>query len=412
MKVTFKRNCKVWGCDLSYIKSDIDRTNKTTRRISKHIRELINSGQIINISRNGYVKYSNGEELTKAQFKNKINHLFDEDAVNESLKREVVIYILERYAGYFGRNGAKRGLKINSPITIKGKSFYLKDAFVTIDKENKALYFQTMYTGRGEKRKVPFKFSLNLDRLVRKKFGGNLVIRQNCFIVAVDVDFTPLYKAEDVLAFDMNQSEKDWLYLSNGIVIEAPKNIKSLCDEIKVINKKLDKDKKKKVADRKYRSPERRKIRLLWKKKHKELKTLIHKVAEELVDFAENSRFLLAIDGVKAGQQSGTFGQDHLIPALQTMCENRGVPFYVVNPSYTSQACSHCGHVSKTARKTTDEYICENPDCEHHNIIQDAQNNGAQNVKQKAEKMIVLKVPNGNWSKNRLEFLKKKFASQ
>ena len=36
-----------------------------------------------------------------------------------------------------------------------------------------------------------------------------------------------------------------------------------------------------------------------------------------------------------------------------------GIPLHVVNPAYTSQRCSQCGHTSKKNRKTQAEFLCQ-----------------------------------------------------
>ena len=77
-----------------------------------------------------------------------------------------------------------------------------------------------------------------------------------------------------------------------------------------------------------------------WKKAHSKLKAEISKVAETVVNKARDEKALLCIDSVTTGQKNGTFGQDHLIETLQVMCENQGVPFYVVPCKNTSRRCS------------------------------------------------------------------------
>ena len=146
MDSQYTRNAKVWGIEITTeFKEAQDKTFATLNRISKQIRKEIKSGKIVNISKEGYVTLDNGTEYTKAGYKNYLNSLgiFDTnpDIKNESLKRELVIYMLERYAGYFGRNGNEKV----PTITIKGKSLYYRDSFVSIDKKKKTITLPTIY---------------------------------------------------------------------------------------------------------------------------------------------------------------------------------------------------------------------------------------------------------------------------
>ena len=126
-QAVYKRNAKFWGIEFTEeFKDAFNRTNSTLNRISRYVRKHIKSGDITNITKLGYVSLRDGVmidgelkyELTKAQFKNSIQHLFDKDSSNESLKRECVLYVLERYAGYFQRNGQDKVPNISS-IAIK-----------------------------------------------------------------------------------------------------------------------------------------------------------------------------------------------------------------------------------------------------------------------------------------------------
>lgn len=59
---------------------------------------------------------------------------------------------------------------------------------------------------------------------------------------------------------------------------------------------------------------------------------------------------------------------------LQSVCEVRGIAFKRVDPSYTSQTCSLCGHVDKASRKG--EAYC----CTRCGMKMDADHNAAKNI--------------------------------
>ena len=416
--MVFTRNAKFWGIELTpeFLDAFI-RTNKILNRVSKHIRKMFLRGDIEKISKLGYVTVSEssgiknpkkddpdfkGEEneLTKAQFKDVLNFLFPEDVVKkESLKRELIMYILERYAGYIKRNGNNKV----PTISIKGKGLYFNDAVVTINKAARTINVPTLYGNFDLK----YNYSLKEELFNKVKTGGNLSVTQQCFVAAVDVPFKPMYIPICYLGFDLNKTEDDWIVLSDGTKISAPDNISKMFSEIKEINKSLDPDKKLPVAERKYRSKQRRKLRLEWKRKHSILKNMISKIAEQIIDLAIRKKAHLCIDSVGCGQTMGTFGQDHLIPLLQTMCENRGVPFHVVPCKDTSKRCSKCGYIATENRVDTKTFICQK--C---GVQLDAQQNGAYNVEYVGKRLNEGHVPYGNWKKRNVNNLIEKYSDQ
>ena len=411
MRIKVKRNAKLIGLDTREIDEDHKRTIQLCRRVSKYIRKEIVDGNIVEINKR--VIYKDGTSLDNTAFKNKVSHLFDDDAHAESLRRNSVIYVMERYAGYISRNGLDRFLKIKSPISIKDTSFYFKDNFNKIDKENKILYVKTMFTGDREYRKVPYKYMLKGDKISEdKKHGGNLTFprkknKAKTYVIAVDYEREPAYEPEKLIGFDLNKDKKSWIVLDDGQRITPNQQIQDSTENIRVLNTTLDKDKKAPIDKRSLRSKDRRPIRLKWKKAHSKLKAEISKVAETVVNKARDEKALLCIDSVTTGQKNGTFGQDHLIETLQVMCENQGVPFYVVPCKNTSRRCSSCGYIAKGNRVNTDEFHCE--DCGHKC---DAQNNGAKNIVFQGQRMYNAGVPYGNYRRRAVDTLVKEYSQQ
>ena len=299
----------------------------------------------------------------------------------------MVGYVLERFAGYFKRNSKGKV----PTITFKNKSLYNKDRNVEIDKENKELIFHTTF---GDY-KVPYKLSIKSDYLESGKFGGNLIVKQKCFVVAVDVPFVQQYTPEKVLGFDINKSLHNWIVFNTGDVIAAPKAVSELIDKIRKLNKAIDNGKKEGL-----KSSQRRSLRKQIINKHSQLHAEIKKVCEKIVEVAKKQKSLLCIDMVKTGQNMGTFGQDKIIPELQTLCENQGVPFIAVPCRNTSRRCSSCGYVHKDNRKTTDEFECLK--CGHDEL---SHLNAAKNISFLGNKMFEAGVPCGNHGRISVEKL-------
>ena len=395
MEIKFTRNAKFWGIEITdEFRDAFHKTQTVLRKISKYTRKEIKSGNIVNISRLGYVTLKDGTELTKAQYKNSISHLFDDedvDSKNESIKRELVLYILERFAGYFGRNGENT----LPTITIKGKGLYYKDRHVTIDKEEKTITLPTICG----KFKLRFQESLKADLIDKDKFGGNFICKQGAFVVAVDVTSVSEYEPKSAIGFDLNKTPEDWIVLSSGETIPAPADILDKFNELREINKIIN-EKNKPVAERTMRSPQRRKLQHKRKKMHKKLDGLIRSVAKDIVAKAIRHEALLCIDSVKTGQAMGTFGQDHLIPMLQKLCENGGVPFYVVPCRNTSRRCSLCGHVAKENRTTVEEFCCVS--CGFEEV---SHKNAASNIAYQGWRLFQAGLPCANYEKRNVDNL-------
>ena len=442
----FVRNAKFW--DLRFTKEFNEANEKTQKcidRINSYIRNELVIGNITSIEKQGYVtlshthpfiqKYQLHEDgvcddkrLTAAQYKNILNKecveneldLFDSDAKAESPKRGVLRYCLERFAGYNKRNRKKNGECRVPNISNKRKNHYIKEGGIRLDEANKILTIPTMYG----KYPIPYKYSIKeglVPQGVGKWPGGNIKMDRNELIIMIKVDFDPLYIPEitckppqfegNIVAYDLNKTPQDWIAFNDGTTISATEEIQQLCFDIKELQKEL-KEKDKAGSERKDRSPARRKKRSEWKKLHSRLNTKIEPIAEKIIVKAIESQSLLCLDSVKTGQKMGTFGQDHITPMLQTMCENLGVPFFVVPCGYTSQRCSKCGNTDPTSRLTTDKFKCVH--CPHE---ESAHLNAAKNIAYQGSRLFQIEVeeghyethPYGNHSRYKVDTLIEKF---
>tara|TARA_Y100000361_G_scaffold57244_1_gene50036 strand:+ start:497 stop:1729 length:1233 start_codon:yes stop_codon:yes gene_type:complete len=393
------RNAKFWGLEYSAEFSEmLTLTNSLLNEISECVRDEISNGSIVNINSVGlgqYVELSDGKEVTQAGYRDRIRYILDKYPIVErrkGIERQLVGYVLERFAGYFKRNGEKI-----PRITFKNKSLYNKDRNVEIDKENKRLIFHTVFGDYN----VPYKGSIKSDYIDSGKFGGNLIVKQKCFVVAVDIPFVQQYTPEKVLGFDINKSLHNWIVFNTGDVIPAPDVVSDLIDKIRKLNKTINNSKKEGL-----RTSQRGAVRRQVINKHKQLHAEIKKVCEKIVDVVKDNKSLLCIDMVKTGQSMGTFGQDKIIPELQTLCENQGVPFIAVPCKNTSRRCSSCGYVHKDNRKTVDEFRCLK--CGHEEL---SHLNAAKNIAFLGNKMFEAGVPCGNHGRISVEKLIERHGS-
>ncbi len=267
-------------------------------------------------------------------------------------------------------------------------------------------------------------------------FGGNLTYhpktKSYCFVAAIDVEFNQKYKSRKYLGFDLNKTPEHWIVFSDKSIIPMPEAIKKKVQSIELVVDNLAL-KSKKISERTHehthketgeifnvqqRSKKttvfrqdgskvnkeifpkdnvpksRRSVRKAWKKLHRQLESQVAIVAQEIVNKTEKSKSVLCIDSVKGGQQTGTYAQDYLIPELIKLCQNKGIPYYVIPCAYTSRTCNKCGHQEKDNRKTTEHFECLK--CGHKDI---SHINAAKNIRDAGEKLHKKKLPYGDYSK-------------
>jgi len=427
---TYVRNAKFWGINKN---ADFIAAMKKTQKIQNKILRILMNG-IINGSIKKIDKFriyfssqpsntSDGEwivdeqvgecyALTLAKFNDIIRDIFDTDDTikNKSICRSMTMYVVERIMSYQQRNKKKNGTcKIPKIRIHESKSWYFKDSFVAVDTENKRLTFDTI----NGKVTVSYSGSIKTQELLedlnnrnKKKFGGNYANKQNCFVAAIQVPFKQMYEPTNYLGFDFNKTPSQWIVFNNGVTIPMPDEIIALTKEIKEVNKIL-KEKSKPVAERKMRSKERRKLRYHWKTLHRKEKQLAREFAKQIADMAIKNNSLLVLDSVKGGQDLGTFGQDHIMPLLQTLCENLGIPFYVVPCKNTSKRCSECGYIDAENRKTVDDFKCIS--CGHAEV---SHFNASKNIAHIGQLLFEAKVPYGNYARNKVQTIIEKYGEK
>jgi putative transposase len=167
--------------------------------------------------------------------------------------------------------------------------------------------------------------------------------------------------------------------LSTGEVVENPKFLRESEGELKTAQRK--------VSRRKQGSKRRRKAANLLAKKHQ-------KVARQRADF-HHKRALNIVRGFDAiavedlnvrgmvrnhhlAKSISDAGWSQFILILTSKAESAGREVIKVNPSYTSQDCSRCGHRNKI-RLATRIYCCSR--C---SLVINRDRNGALNVKGRA----------------------------
>lgn len=412
-----------------------DATQEVIDRLLAFFREEFRSGRLLKIKKHSLVvsedawipdkpvKDSEGNKVgmgcysdtyTHAQYKNNVipPELWENDKYSmidnpKSLKRNLLMYVTERFLSYKQRNKNKPWNKVQPSNGRFG--LYYKDAFVKLNKEKKLITLPTIY-GSHELRYNYDRLFEHVDdtkigkngRVLYRGWGGNFNLQQRIFVFGIEVPFVPLYKPAkgNVLSFDLNKAQEDWIVFNNGKKLEMPREIGDLCQKIKIVNDILG-DKKKPVSERKFRTRQRSKQRRggpeSWKTLHTRLDQAIVPLCEKIIEEAIKDQKLLSIDGVKSGQHNGSFGQDHITPILQTICERKGVPFYVTPCAYTTRTCPNCKDDSaENVDRSSDTFMCVV--CGH---VAKAHENAAINIANSAVAMYEKEIPYGNYQSYR-----------
>lgn len=132
-------------------------------------------------------------------------------------------------------------------------------------------------------------------------------------------------------------------------------------------------------------------LKKLAKKERRFKKDLNHTIAKDIVSTAKDTNQAIAIEDLGGIRMRGkTAGKAHrdsldrwafyeLRSFIEYKAKLEGVPVYAVDPKYTSQMCSICGHTSKSNRKTQSDFACTN--CGH---TMNADLNAAINIQYRA----------------------------
>ena len=314
---------------------------------------------------------------------------------NQYHLNSLVVYILDQYKGAMKRH--KNGLKIkqfNRHKAIRlNKNLVLdntpKDMVGTLNikgyksKTGIRVCYPSVYSSKYNKSLVASK---NLAGNMTKINGGYL------HITKVEIPINP-FDPTNSIGFDINASVLDFLTFSDGTSIQQPKEATDIINRIVECTKKRN--------DKTILSKQRRKYQILAKRLHKKLARIYRPIAQSVVDMCINHKLALCIDGAAPG--CNTFGADQIRQLLIRLCEDSDIPFCIVNPAYTSRACSSCGkiHDKKTTsgfgRLSTGIFKCGNPSCGDYDIVKDAQKNAAININNNGKNDLVNKGYKITW---------------
>ncbi|HEV2667184.1 MAG TPA: transposase [Blastocatellia bacterium] len=115
-----------------------------------------------------------------------------------------------------------------------------------------------------------------------------------------------------------------------------------------------------------------------------------HVISKQLIEKATDTNRGIAVEELKGIRERTRFRKNQrakmsgwsfyqLRAFIEYKAAIAGIPVVAVDPQYTSQMCSQCGHIEKANRKSQSEFQCRRCGFETH-----ADHNGALNIRARA----------------------------
>ena len=184
--------------------------------------------------------------------------------------------------------------------------------------------------------------------LVTKK--GKFYLFQTCEIPEDDVK-----DVEEFIGVDFGIV--NLATISNGKTFSG-KQIDNARIKINTIKKALQKRKTKSA---------KRHLKKLSGRERRFKKDTNHHISKQIIQLAKDTNKGIALENLKGfkvsvrkaqREQFGKWSFNELGNFITYKAKLNGIPVVFVNPRNTSKTCSHCGHVSKSNRKTQSEFVC------------------------------------------------------
>lgn len=288
-------------------------------------------------------------------------------------------------AGNLGRVGSPRRTKAEStPVRFRPTAAQpFDDRSLSWNHENKTI---SIWTVNGRIKNIPFRTRPSDYLILQANRAGEtdlIHVDGNFYLMATINEPAPqLIKPDGWIGVDMgivniatsyNQSNKTSANWSGGAITRNRKRNQKLRGRLQ--NKNTSSAK-----------------RLLKKRGRKEArfaKDVNHQISKQIVTEAKRTKSGIAIEQLagirtrarlrkpqRVALNSWSFAQ--LAAFLTYKAEQAGIPLQTVNPAYTSQQCSQCGHTDKKNRASQANFACRS--C---GVLLHADHNAAINIAQR-----------------------------
>ena len=290
-------------------------------------------------------------------------------AVTQKVKKDFCISL---------KNGLAKGerssinYKRNFPIITRGRNltFYEQGGEVLIKRVNKII-FKVVFNARKEN---TLELQHTLQMVINKEYKvmqSSLEFdRNNNLILNLTLDI-PFKQEEEflegrVLGVDLGVKYPAYVCLSDdtykrehiGEALELIKLRKQYQDRRRRTQQQL-----KNVKGGKGRGKKLKNLNRLSECERNFAKTYNHMISKRIIEFAKKYKCLyINMEKLTKDGFDNAILRNWSYYELQNMVEYKadriGIKVRYVNPAYTSQTCSRCGHVDKENRQTQEKFVC------------------------------------------------------
>lgn len=286
-------------------------------------------------------------------------------------------------AGNLGRPGSKRRLKVESkPVTFRPEAAHPYD--------DRCLSWQfdartvSIWTTAGRLKEVRFACSADALKLLReyRKGESDLIERDGVFylIAVCEIPEAPV-----------NENPSGFIGVDLGIV-----NIATTSTRYRAAGRGVNRHRKRqselrrKLQAKGTRSAKRR-LKQRGRKEARHAANINHIISKKIVTTAERTGRGIALEDLTGIRDRVRLRKDQRAPLhvwsfhqlgqfIAYKARRAGVPLVYVDPAYTSQQCSECGHIDRRNRVDQATFVCRA--C---GVIMHADDNASHNLARKGE---------------------------
>ena len=113
----------------------------------------------------------------------------------------------------------------------------------------------------------------------------------------------------------------------------------------------------------------KRRLQQMRRREYRYMRDINHRISKTLVKKAATSRKALALEDLTGIREAGTVRREQryerhawafyqLRTFLTYKAALAGLPVYLIDPAYTSQTCSRCGHCERANRQSQASFVC------------------------------------------------------